>query len=159
MPASGASTTRLEIVTPPSVQLSLRDLVTLFMVRIRRMDIAAILKPWTEIVHERAPGIELFDVHTHIGQNDPDGMKQTPEQLLEGLRLAEARGAFVFPMHEPDGYPPANDAVLEAGRNSGGLLHPFCRVDPHDDAAAEAQRCLDAGACGIKLHPRAEQVP
>ena len=121
------------------------------------MDIAAILKPWTEIVHERAPGIELFDVHTHIGQNDPDGMKQTPEQLLEGLRLAEARGAFVFPMHEPDGYPPANDAVLEAGRNSGGLLHPFCRVDPHDDAAAEAQRCLDAGACGIKLHPRAEQ--
>ncbi len=121
------------------------------------MDIAAILEPWAQIVRREVPGLELFDVHTHIGQNDPDGMKQTPEQLLEGLRLAEARGAFVFPMHEPDGYPPANDAVLEAARESGGLMHSFCRVNPHDGAVAEAERVLDAGACGIKLHPRAEQ--
>ena len=33
---------------------------------------------------------------------------------------------------------------------------PFCRLDPHDDPLAEAERCLDAGARGIKLHPRAE---
>jgi hypothetical protein len=33
----------------------------------------------------------------------------------------------------------------------------FCRVDPrHDGAVAEAQRSLDDGARGIKLHPRAE---
>jgi hypothetical protein len=30
-------------------------------------------------------------------------------------------------------------------------------VNPHDGALAEATRCLDAGARGIKLHPRAEQ--
>ena len=30
------------------------------------------------------------------------------------LGRADARGAFVFPMHEPDGYPPANDMVIEA---------------------------------------------
>jgi hypothetical protein len=30
-------------------------------------------------------------------------------------------------------------------------------VSPHDDAFAEARRALDAGAAGIKLHPRAEQ--
>jgi uncharacterized protein len=121
------------------------------------MDLGSLLKPWADIVRDQVPGIELFDVHTHIGQNDPDGMSQTPAQLLEALSWADARGAFVFPMHEPDGYPPANDAVLEAAREADGMLVPFCRVNPHDSAVAEAQRSLDAGARGIKLHPRAEE--
>ncbi len=60
-------------------------------------------------------------------------------------------------MHEPEGYPPANDMVLEAAGESDGVLVPFCRVNPHDGAVAEAERCLAAGARGIKLHPRAEQ--
>ncbi len=120
------------------------------------MDIGPLLKPWSEIVLEQVPGIELFDAHTHLGQNDPDGMSQTREQLIAGLELAHARGAFVFPMHEPDGYPPANDAVLEAAREADSLLIPFCRVNPHDDPLREAERCLSAGARGIKLHPRAE---
>jgi hypothetical protein len=121
------------------------------------MDIISTLRPWTEIVLEQIPGIELFDAHTHIGSNDPDGMRQSAEELLEGLELAHARGAFVFPMHEPDGYPSANDAVLEAARQSDGRLIPFCRVNPHDGAVAEVERCLAAGARGIKLHPRAEE--
>jgi hypothetical protein len=69
--------------------------------------------------------------------------------------VAEARAA-VFPMQEPDGYPPANDIVLEEARRSGGRLAAFCRLDPEDEPLAEAERCLDAGARGIKLHPRAE---
>ncbi len=104
----------------------------------------------------QVPGIELFDAHTHIGQNDPDGMRQTPEQLIANLERAGARGAFVFPMQEPDGYSPANDAVIEAAEGAGGLLVPFCRVNPHDDPVTEAERCLELGARGIKLHPRAE---
>jgi predicted TIM-barrel fold metal-dependent hydrolase len=120
------------------------------------MDVAALLKPWTEVVLDQVPGLELFDAHTHIGQNDPDGMRQSSDELLLGLRQAQARGAFVFPMHEPDGYPPANDAVLEAARHSEGLLIPFCRVHPDERPVDEAERCLDAGARGIKLHPRAE---
>jgi uncharacterized protein len=120
------------------------------------MDIGPLLKPWADIVRDEVPGIELFDVHTHLGQNDPDGMSQTPEQLLNVLRFAQARGAFVFPMHEPDGYRAANDFVVDAARGSDGLLVPFCRVNPHDSAVAEAERSLDAGARGIKLHPRAE---
>ena len=120
------------------------------------MDLDPLLRPWMEIVLDQVPGIELFDVHTHLGHNDPDGMSQTPEQLISLLEMAHARGAFVFPMHEPDGYPPANDAVLEAARGADSLLIPFCRVNPHDDPVGEAERCLDAGARGIKLHPRAE---
>jgi predicted TIM-barrel fold metal-dependent hydrolase len=121
------------------------------------MDMTALLRAWTEIVLVQIPGIELFDAHTHIGSNDPDGMRQSAQELLATLELARARGAFVFPMHEPDGYPAANDAVLEASRQSDGLLIPFCRVNPHDGAVAEAERCIRAGARGIKLHPRAEE--
>jgi hypothetical protein len=84
-------------------------------------------------------------------------MKQKPEELLNGLRTARARGAFVFPMHELDGYTAANDMVLAAANESDGLLVPFCRVNPHDDAVAEAERSLANGMRGIKLHPRAEQ--
>jgi predicted TIM-barrel fold metal-dependent hydrolase len=122
------------------------------------MNLFEALRPWTEVVFEQVPGLELFDAHTHLGQNDPDGMRQTPEELVSSLQAAGARGAFTFPFHEPDGYRAANDAVIEAARQApDGLLVPFCRVDPHDDPLPEAQRALDAGARGIKLHPRAEQ--
>ncbi len=60
-------------------------------------------------------------------------------------------------MHEPAGYPPANDFVIEAAAGSDGLLVPFCRVKPGDRALVEAERALALGARGIKLHPRAEQ--
>jgi uncharacterized protein len=121
------------------------------------MNLFEALRPWTDVIFEQVPDLELFDAHTHLGQNDPDGMKQTPEELVSALRAAGARGAFTFPFHEPDGYRDANDAVLEAARNGDGLLVPFCRVDPHDDPLPEATRALDAGARGIKLHPRAEE--
>jgi predicted TIM-barrel fold metal-dependent hydrolase len=120
------------------------------------MDLVEVLKPWTEVALDQLPGAEVFDAHTHIGQNDPDGMHQTPEELIAGLQLAGARGAFVFPMHEPGGYPNPNDIVIQAAQESGGLLVPFCRVNPHEDPVPEAERCLAAGARGIKLHPRAE---
>jgi hypothetical protein len=59
-------------------------------------------------------------------------------------------------MHEPDGYAAANDRVLAEAASSGGRLVPFCRLDPRGSPMREAERCLDAGARGIKLHPRAE---
>jgi uncharacterized protein len=120
-------------------------------------DIFDTLRPWNQVVLDQVPGLELFDAHTHIGRNDPDGMSQNPEELLAGLQRAKARGAFVFPMHEPDGYAAANDDVLEAAQAADGLLVPFCRVNPHVDPLEEAERALNRGARGIKLHPRAEQ--
>jgi predicted TIM-barrel fold metal-dependent hydrolase len=121
------------------------------------VDLLAVIEPWFAVVRDQVPGLELFDAHTHLGSNDPDGMSQTPEQLLSMLRSAEARGAFVFPMHEPDGYPSANDMVISVAAEAEGMLTPFCRVKPGVDAVDEAERALDAGAKGIKLHPRAEQ--
>ncbi len=98
----------------------------------------------------------LFDAHTHVGQNDPDGFRQTGPELVAELESIAAR-ALVFPMHEPDGYTAANRAALEAAAGSGGRLTALCRVQPRAEGAlAEARRWMDAGAAGIKLHPRAE---
>jgi uncharacterized protein len=117
----------------------------------------ATLRPWLEPVLDLVGPVDFFDAHTHVGANDPDGFKQTPEELLESLAPLDARAA-VFPSHEPDGYGPHNDAVIEAAQASEGRLVAYCRLNPHEgDAAAEARRCLDRGAAGIKLHPRAEQ--
>jgi hypothetical protein len=101
------------------------------------------------------PGLSFFDAHTHIGSNDPDGARCTAEQLLSLLAPLDA-GAVVFAMQEPDGYREANDSVLASAAASEGRLVPFCRVDPHNDPVAEAMRCVELGARGIKLHPRAE---
>jgi uncharacterized protein len=111
---------------------------------------------WLAAIREQAGPFELFDAHTHFGRNDPDGYRLEPAELLTTMEAAGAR-AVCFPMHEPEGYGAANDEALAAAASSGGRLVPFCRVNPHDGALAEATRCLDAGARGIKLHPRAEQ--
>jgi predicted TIM-barrel fold metal-dependent hydrolase len=119
-------------------------------------DAHAILRPWWDRLRSDVGELDLFDAHTHVGADDPDGYTQTPEQLLAVLAAAGARGV-VFPMHEPAGYAAANDRVIAAAAQSGGRLEAFCRVDPRAGALAEAERCLDAGARGIKLHPRAER--
>jgi predicted TIM-barrel fold metal-dependent hydrolase len=112
--------------------------------------------PWLERLREEVPGIEPLDAHTHIGFNDPDGYSCSSAELTGSLERIDAR-SFVFPMHEPGGYTAANDMVIEEAEASDGRLFPFARLDPHDDALAEAERALARGARGIKLHPRAEQ--
>src|SRR3954452_5353868 len=119
-------------------------------------DVDEVIRPWFDRIVAAVGGLTLYDAHTHIGINDPDGFKQTPEELIGALERAGAR-AVTFPMHEPGGYPEANDAAMEAARESGGRVAAFCRIDPRADALREATRCLDAGAVGIKFHPRAEQ--
>jgi predicted TIM-barrel fold metal-dependent hydrolase len=112
--------------------------------------------PWFELLQAELGELEPLDAHTHIGANDPDGYRCTRQQLVASLERIDAR-AFVFPMHEPEGYSAANDMVIEEAAASDGRLFAFCRLDPHVDAVAEAERALDRGARGIKLHPRAEQ--
>jgi predicted TIM-barrel fold metal-dependent hydrolase len=119
-------------------------------------DVDALIRPWWDRLVADTGDLELYDAHTHIGRNDPDGFKQEPEELMGALERAGAR-AVTFPMHEPGGYPEANDAAIQAARESGGRVAAFCRIDPRAGALREATRCLDAGAVGIKFHPRAEQ--
>lgn len=114
------------------------------------------MQPWFERLREEVPGLEPVDAHTHIGFNDPDEFRCSGDQLVRALERIDAR-AYVFPMHEPDGYSDANDMVIAEAEKAEGRLFAFCRLDPHDDALAEAERTLERGARGIKLHPRAER--
>ena len=102
-------------------------------------------------------GTVWFDAHTHTGFNDPDGFKASAQDILAGLDAAGQRHALVFTTMEPDGYREANDRVIAEAAASGGRLRALARLDPHDDPVAEARRCLEAGAVGLKLHPRAER--
>src|SRR5512132_3724242 len=66
----------------------------------------------------------------------------------------------MFCMDEPDREPAfraPNDRTLEFAERSGGRLIPFVRLDMNQSPIEEAVRCLDRGARGIKLHPRAQR--
>jgi uncharacterized protein len=117
------------------------------------------LAPFLEEVRRLRPAdAEVIDAHTHLGL-DEDGRSLTLAQLLSQLDDAEARRACVFPLHDPE-RPPAyrvpNDRVIAWAGESEGRLAPFCRLDPAEGPLAESERCLAAGARGIKLHPRAQ---
>jgi predicted TIM-barrel fold metal-dependent hydrolase len=115
----------------------------------------SLLQAWLQPLLADLPSTALFDAHTHIGANDPDGARLTGDQLVEILAPLDARGV-VFPMHEPDGYRDANDVILAEAAHSEGRLVPFCRLDPNLGAIEEGARCIERGARGIKLHPRSD---
>jgi predicted TIM-barrel fold metal-dependent hydrolase len=112
-----------------------------------------------EVQSLRPTQAEVIDAHTHLGL-DEDGRSLTLAQLLEQLDAAQARRACVFPLHDPErrpSYRVPNDRVLAWASESEGRLVPFCRLDPAEAPVREAERCLAAGARGIKLHPRAQE--
>ncbi|UJW30296.1 amidohydrolase family protein [Saccharothrix sp. AJ9571] len=115
----------------------------------------ALVQPWLEILLRETPGIDLFDIHTHIGQNDPSGFHAELPELREALARVGARAA-VFPLSEPEGYSAANDKVIDVAADDPALV-PFCRISPHDHPVREADRCVERGAAGIKLHPASDE--
>ena len=103
-------------------------------------------------------GCQVFDAHLHCG-TDIDGTHSPLEEVLAFLRHSGASRAFCFCLDEPDRHPAfraANDRTLEAAAQSDGVLIPFARLDLAEGPVEEATRCLDRGAFGIKLHPRAQ---
>ena len=119
-----------------------------------------LLDGYAALVHRELPAdAQVFDVHTHLG-DDIDGMVGDRDELL-GIQLAYGISrSYVFCLDEPDRHPAfaaANDRTLVHAAASDGALLPFVRLDLNESPIEEAVRCLDAGACGIKLHPRAQR--
>jgi predicted TIM-barrel fold metal-dependent hydrolase len=112
-----------------------------------------------ELRRELPADAEIFDAHTHLG-NDIDGMSGKYDELI---RITDQYGisrCFMFCMDEPDRHPgfrAPNDRSLAYAKRSGGRFIPFVRLDLSEDPVEEATRCLDLGARGIKLHPRAQR--
>jgi uncharacterized protein len=112
-----------------------------------------------ELRRELPADAEIFDAHVHLG-HDIDGFTGVYEDLE---RINDRYGisrCFMFCMDELDRHPAfraANDRTLAFAERSGGRLIPFVRLDLAEEPVEEATRCLDLGARGIKLHPRAQR--
>jgi predicted TIM-barrel fold metal-dependent hydrolase len=115
---------------------------------------------WHRELRELLPAeADIFDAHLHLG-HDIDGMVGDYDQLLELMDAYAISRAFMFCLDEPDRHPSftaANDRTLAFAARSNGRLIPFVRLDLNESPIEEARRCLDAGAQGIKLHPRAQK--
>jgi predicted TIM-barrel fold metal-dependent hydrolase len=119
----------------------------------------ALVESWDEELRRELPeSPRLFDAHTHLG-NDIDGMVGSYDELTSTLDRYGFENAFVFCMDEHDREPAftvPNDRTLAHADRSQGRLIPFVRLDLTTRPLEEARRCLDLGARGIKLHPRAQ---
>jgi len=108
---------------------------------------------------ELPPGADIFDAHTHLG-DDIDGMVGRYDDLEAVMERYGISRCNVFCLDEPDRHPgfrAGNDRTLEFAARSNGRLIPFVRLDLTETPIEEAERCLDRGARGIKLHPRAQK--
>ncbi len=112
-----------------------------------------------ELKGELPAGVEVFDAHTHLG-TDIDGMVGRPEELAAIFDRYGISRCFMFCLDEPDRHPgfrAGNDRTLVFAAGSAGRFIPFVRLDLSESPIEEAERCLDLGARGIKLHPRAQK--
>lgn len=113
----------------------------------------------TQLQAEMPAGVDVFDAHTHLG-TDIDGTIGHYEELESILDRVGISRCNVFCLDEPDRHPgfrAGNDRTLEFAERSWGRMIPFVRLDLSEEPIAEAERCLDRGARGIKLHPRAQK--
>jgi uncharacterized protein len=114
---------------------------------------------WTEEILRELPEGPIFDAHVHLG-HDIDGMRGVYEELERVQARHGIERAFMFCLDEPDREPAfraGNDRTLAFAERSAGRLIPFVRLDLTERPLEEAVRCLDLGARGIKLHPRAQK--
>jgi len=112
-----------------------------------------------ELREELPAGAEIFDAHTHLG-TDIDGMVGRYDELEELMDRYGISRANVFCLDEPDrepGFRAPNDRTLAFAERANGRLIPYVRLDLTAAPIEEAERCLDLGARGIKLHPRAQK--
>jgi predicted TIM-barrel fold metal-dependent hydrolase len=125
--------------------------------RARALDLVGQWK--TELQRLLPAEADVFDAHLHLG-HDIDGMVGDYDQLEQIMGEYGISRAFMFCLDEPDRHPAfaaANDRTLAFAARSNGRLVPFVRLDLNESPLEEARRCLDAGARGIKLHPRAQK--
>jgi predicted TIM-barrel fold metal-dependent hydrolase len=112
-----------------------------------------------EVRQELPAGAEIFDAHTHLG-TDIDGMVGRYDELEELMDRYGISRSNVFCLDEPDrepGFRAPNDRTLAFAARANGRLIPYVRLDLTEAPIEEAERCLDLGARGIKLHPRAQK--
>jgi len=121
---------------------------------------ATLFARWEDELRAELPAdTDIFDAHVHLG-HDIDGMVGRYEELEEMMDRFGVSRCFMFCLDEPDrhpGFAAGNDRTLAFAERSNGRMIPFVRLALDEGPIEEARRCLDLGARGIKLHPRAQK--
>ena len=119
-----------------------------------------LLAQYAELARAELPaGAPVFDAHIHLGE-DIDGMTGDPDELLPIQRAYGITRSNVFCLDEPDRHPRVHRRERPDARAGGGRSRRARAVRPpgsDESPIEEAVRCLDLGARGIKLHPRAQR--
>lgn len=104
----------------------------------------------------------IIDSHNHLGGPDKgDNAEQSADDIIKRMDHAGVDKAIVFPFNEIDpgvSFSKANDRTINEIKKYPDRLIGFARLDPNfrDEAAREAERAIEAGLSGIKLHPKGQ---
>jgi uncharacterized protein len=101
-------------------------------------------------------GIEVIDMHSHIGRaafTIPDTTAEGIVEVMARTGVAVTVTTAMLPMSEAE-YDAANARVLEATHTHAGRILGYYRPFPASPAVSleEAGRRIDAGFVGLKLH-------
>ena len=99
-----------------------------------------------ELRVELPAGADIFDAHTHLG-DDIDGMAGRFEELEATMDRYGITRCNIFCLDEPDRHPgfrAGNDRTLEFAARSNGRMIPYVRLDLAEDPIEEAERWHDA---------------
>jgi predicted TIM-barrel fold metal-dependent hydrolase len=111
-----------------------------------------LLSPWLDCLLDARPGLDVVDVHNHVGDRDPSGFSASVAELTGSLRRFGGH-AVVLPLADPEGYAEANLRCAEAVGGHESLVASFARLTPQDRPADRLAAALAAGGGGVKLHP------
>ena len=121
----------------------------------------SLVESFDELVRaELPPDAEIFDAHVHLGTRHRRDARRPRRAARGSSRRTASRARSCSASTSPTGIrasAPPNDRTLASRSASEGRLVPFVRLDLTESPIEEAVRCLDRGAGGIKLHPRAQK--
>lgn len=106
---------------------------------------------------ELLPDRHRTDVHVHLGIDAGSGMEMTLDAIEGQLDMAGVDRAVLIPLKQSDGYHVTSGRLAELCARSDGRFRFFYRVDPRDpELRRHVAEGLEAGAVGLKLHPRGD---
>ena len=120
----------------------------------------AVVESWDEELRRELPegALPLRRPHASRQRHRRDGRKlRRAHGDARPLRVRAARSSSASTRLTANPRSPfPNDRTLAHAERAAGKLIPFVRLDLTAQPLEEAKRCLDRGARGIKLHPRAQ---
>ena len=113
------------------------------------------MRPWLDRILQDTGPLELYDAHTHVGQNDPDGYKQTPDAAARRAR-AGRRARRRLPDARA-GRLPRGQRRRDRGRRR--RARPARRVLPRQPARRRARRGASARSTRARAASSCTRAP